>query len=150
MKKKNDSDVVEGLLAKAGVPINRTNYLNLAFWGKPPAVLSPEEEQELPEHLQRDSGHCSEENKVFDAQLCEPIEFLRDVARTTLYHAERNVHGGCDSGIHSVRCGLLRTRCSRNNMQKFSAALRGGRGSATESGFSSTVQNSKRSTTNVY
>lgn len=41
-------DVVVELLKRAGVPLTRKTYLNLAYFGKVPKKLSAEEEAELP------------------------------------------------------------------------------------------------------
>lgn len=84
-------DAVESLLQRAGVPVTRETYLNAAYLGKPPKNVTYEQEQELPELLRRPEEafetpaltaqpHCPEENKLFDAILCEPLEFVRDVA----------------------------------------------------------------------
>lgn len=81
MSPKRKRDVVEQLLIKIGEPITRETYLNAAYLGNRPARLSYEEEQEIPEHLRAtEPTHCPEEVALFTAQLCEPVEFLRDVA----------------------------------------------------------------------
>ena len=55
------NDVVVQLLQKAGVPVTRENYLNMAYLGNPPKKLTAEEEAELPREL-REWG----ENVYFD------------------------------------------------------------------------------------
>lgn len=47
------TDVVVELLHRAGVPLTRKNYLNMAYFGKPPKELSAEEEAELPEEIRK-------------------------------------------------------------------------------------------------
>ncbi len=36
----------------SGIPLTRENFLDLAYFGRPPAELSAEEEAQLPEFLQ--------------------------------------------------------------------------------------------------
>ena len=47
-----NDDVVVELLEKAGVPLTRENYLNMAYLGNPPKELEAEQEAELPKELQ--------------------------------------------------------------------------------------------------
>ena len=47
----NSNPIIE-LLKEYGIPVNRENYLELAYLGEPPEELSAEEELELPEQLQ--------------------------------------------------------------------------------------------------
>lgn len=54
----NDA-VVDKMLA-AGIEMTRENYLQLAYLGNPPAELSAEEEAELPEQFQLESGETFE------------------------------------------------------------------------------------------
>lgn len=42
-------DIVEQLMEEAGIPRTRENYLMVAYLGNPPAELSEEEEEELPD-----------------------------------------------------------------------------------------------------
>ena len=46
----NSNPVIE-LLKEYGIPVNRENYLELAYMGDVPEELSAEEELELPEEL---------------------------------------------------------------------------------------------------
>ena len=45
------SDPIIELLDEYGIPVNRENYLNLAYLGDPPEELGAEEELTLPEQL---------------------------------------------------------------------------------------------------
>lgn len=42
-----------GLMHRLKIPVSRESYLDLAHLGSPPKELSPEEEQDLPRHLQK-------------------------------------------------------------------------------------------------
>ena len=44
-------DPIFEIMKARGLPLTRETYLNLNFMGKPPAVLHPEIEQEMPEEL---------------------------------------------------------------------------------------------------
>ena len=45
---KPQGDTVTRLLEEAGEPVNRENYLNLAYLGNPPQELDPEVEEAIP------------------------------------------------------------------------------------------------------
>jgi hypothetical protein len=45
-------DIVQQKMQKEDIPMTRENYLNLAYLGAPPEVLSGEEEADLPEEFQ--------------------------------------------------------------------------------------------------
>lgn len=47
---KSNDDVVL-TMKKYGIPITRKNYLDLAYFGKPPSELTAEQELELPEEI---------------------------------------------------------------------------------------------------
>lgn len=47
------SDPVVQLMNKYQIPLNRQNYLDIAYFGEPPAELSAEEELELPEQFRK-------------------------------------------------------------------------------------------------
>lgn len=52
---KSDNDVIN-TMQKYGIPVTRENYLNLAYFGNPPAELSAEEELELPEEIRSNAN----------------------------------------------------------------------------------------------
>jgi hypothetical protein len=62
----NHPDLQVRIMVRAGIPVTRENYLNLAYLGEPPEQLSAEEECELPEELQ-----------------CEPVNTPRRKSRIT-------------------------------------------------------------------
>lgn len=45
------SDPIIELLDEYGIPVNRENYLNLAYLGEPPEELGAEQELALPEQV---------------------------------------------------------------------------------------------------
>ena len=49
---KKSGDPLLNTMRHQGIPITRENYLMLAFMGRPPAELHPEQEAELPAELQ--------------------------------------------------------------------------------------------------
>ena len=49
---KKSGDPLLNTMRHQGIPITRENYLMLAFMGRPPTELHPEQEAELPAELQ--------------------------------------------------------------------------------------------------
>jgi hypothetical protein len=47
------SDDVLKLMRKYHIPITRANYIELAYWGKPPVPWTPEHEDMLPFRLRK-------------------------------------------------------------------------------------------------
>jgi hypothetical protein len=50
---KSSQDVVVELLQRAGVPLTRENYLNMAYFGEVPEEWSAELEVELPQVIRK-------------------------------------------------------------------------------------------------
>jgi len=48
-------------LKQHGIPINRDNYLDVAYMGNPPEKLSAEQLAELPEEIQTEAGATDDE-----------------------------------------------------------------------------------------
>jgi hypothetical protein len=72
------TDPVVETLKHLKIPLTRENYLDLAYMGNPPEVLSAEEEAELPPEIQKwptSFELCSidEDGTVTDAHLHEEI-----------------------------------------------------------------------------
>jgi hypothetical protein len=51
-RRPKSENAVEALMRAFRIPLTRENYLNLNYLGKPPKVMSPEEEAELPVRFQ--------------------------------------------------------------------------------------------------
>jgi hypothetical protein len=51
-----EHDPVLEFLKENNLPINRENYLYVAYFGKPPKELDAEQEAELPDNIREDRG----------------------------------------------------------------------------------------------